>query len=70
VTVKSRTSFAWKTCIRPSTEVEMRSPLVAMTSLRSVTIRTRTERLDGVSNGSPWFGRSKAIARLTHGNQR
>ena len=35
-----------------------------------VAILTSTERLDGVSNGSPWFGRSKAILRLTHGSQR
>ena len=33
-------------------------------------MRTRTNVLDGVTNGSPWFGRSKAIRRLTHGSQR
>ena len=26
--------------------------------------------LVAVSNGSPWFGRVKAIRRLTHGSQR
>ena len=26
--------------------------------------------LTGVSNGSPWFGRSKAIGLLIHGSQR
>ncbi len=35
-----------------------------------VTIRTRTDRLVGVSNGSPWFGRSNGDRRLTHGSQR
>ena len=56
--------------VRPSALTAVRSPLVARTSLREVVILTRTERLVGVSNGSPWFGRSNAILRLTHGSQR
>jgi hypothetical protein len=70
VTVKSRTCSASKTWVRPSALMDTRSPVVARTSGRSVTILTRTDELVGVSNGSPWFGRSKAIRRLTQGNQR
>jgi hypothetical protein len=66
VTVKSRTFVAAKVWVRPSALTEVRSPLVARTSGREVAILTTTERLDGVSNGSPWLGRSKAILRLTH----
>ena len=68
--MKSRTFVAAKVCVRPSALTEVRSPVVARSSFREVTIRTLTERLDGVSNGSPWFGRSKAIFRLTQGSQR
>ena len=37
---------------------------------RSVRMRTVTRGLTGVTNGSPWFGRSKRRLRLTHGIQR
>ena len=70
VTVKSRTSVAAKVWVRPSALTETRSPVVASTSFWVVTIRTLTDRLVGVSNGSPWLGRSNAMRRLTHGSQR
>jgi hypothetical protein len=70
VTVKSRTFVAVKVWVRRSALTAVRSPLVARTSFLDVVIVTRTERLVGVSNGSPWFGRSKAIFRLTQGSQR
>ena len=46
------------------------TPGEAMTIGRSVVTRTRTIGLVGVTNGSPWFGRSKGTARLTQGIQR
>ena len=70
MTVKSRTSLALNVWTRPSALTPVRSPVVASTSRWLVTIRTLTYGLVGVSNGSPWFGRSKAIRRLTQGSQR
>ena len=37
---------------------------------RSVISSTLTSRLETVTNGSPWFGRSNGTARLIHGIQR
>ena len=68
VIVKSRTLRASNVWIRPS--VATFSPLVAKRSVRSGTIRTRTSGLVGVTNGSPRFGRSNGVLRLTHGSQR
>ncbi len=62
--------LALKVETRPSALTPVRSPVVASTSLRLEAMRTLTHVLVGVSNGSPWFGRSKAIRRLTHGSQR
>ena len=45
-------------------------PVAATTSGRSVVSVRVTFGLTGVTNGSPWFGRSKGLARLTHGIQR
>ena len=62
--------MAVKSSVRPSALSPVRSPVVAKVSLRSVTIRTWTDGLDGVTNGSPWFGRVNVVRRLTHGSQR
>ncbi len=70
MTVKSRISVATNVWRRPSGLTDVRVPLVARTNRREVSIRTVTDRLDGVTNGSPWFGRSNGVRRLTHGNQR
>ena len=66
--MKSRTFSASQVEVRPS--VAIRRPLVASRSARSVVIRTRTDGLDTVTNGSPWFGRSNGVARLIQGSQR
>ena len=68
--MKSRTLRASYTLVRPSALVATRLPDVASTSFRVVTIVTRTDGLDGVTNGSPWFGRLNGVLRLTHGSQR
>ena len=70
VTVKSRTWRASKVWERPSVLTATWSPLVARTSLRSLSMRTRTSGLTGVTNGSPWLGRVNGVARLIHGSQR
>ena len=70
VIVTSRTLLASNRWVRPSALRKTRSPVVAMTSFRSVMTVNRTNELDGVTNGSPWFGRSNGVSRLTHGSQR
>jgi hypothetical protein len=68
VNAKSRTFVASNVWVSPL--VATRSPVDAMTSVRSVVIATRTRGLVGVMNGSPWLGRSNGTSRLTHGIQR
>ena len=65
---KSRTFVASNVVVRPLFATG--SPVEAMTSVRSVVIATLTWGLVGVTNGSPWFGRSNGTSRLTHGIQR
>jgi hypothetical protein len=61
---------ASNTVVRPFALVDTGSPVVARSRRRSLVIVTRTSRLVGVTNGSPWFGRSNVTRRLTHGSQR
>src|SRR6478736_859646 len=66
----SRTLVAVNTWVSPSDEIEARAPVAAITTGTSVMYVTRTEGLTGVTNGSPWFGRSNGVRRETHGIQR
>ena len=70
VTTKSRTLVARNVRVRPSAEAAIRSPVLAKVIGTSVWIRTVTRGLTGVTNGSPWLGRSNRRPRLIHGIQR
>ena len=67
---KSRTLVARKVRVRPSAEAAIRSPVLAKVIGTSVWIRTVTRGLTGVTNGSPWLGRSNRRVRLIQGIQR
>ena len=56
--------------MRPSAEIEVRLPLTTTLTGTSVRNRRVTRGLTGVTNGSPKFGRSKAVVRLIQGTQR
>jgi hypothetical protein len=70
VIVTSRTFLASNHWIRPFEDAFTRSAVEAITSRRSVSTRSFTDGLTGVTNGSPWFGRLNGVSRLTQGIQR
>ena len=61
---------ASNTWVSPSADTAVRVPVVATRIGRSVISVSRTCGLTGVTNGSPWLGRSNGVRLLTQGTQR